>query len=167
MASAETGAENPTSYYAAPASEPSPAESTDQRDDTWSWDTSDWRRGDRWANGRWYRPYDYDYYNHWSWGSRAEWGSNSFESFHGSHGEGDDDQGSGTRFTSRRAMRARHGATEGVHGTLQGLGLGNPLRGQLRVRSLRVKRLLGTRVPSARRWRFQVLMLAARGMTWA
>ena len=60
----------------------------------------------------WYRPYDYDYYNHWSWGSRAEWGSNSSESFHDSHGEGDDDQGSGTRSEEHPAHESAGNGSE-------------------------------------------------------
>ncbi|CAE7506765.1 GIP [Symbiodinium sp. CCMP2592] len=96
MASTESGADVPTSYYNAPASEPMPADPVDQRAD-WSWDSSDWRWGDQWAIGKWYRPYDYYYHDHWSWGSRAEWNNSSFESSRGSQGEGDGDHGSGPR----------------------------------------------------------------------
>ena len=93
MASHVSEAGVPTSYYAASASEPN-VETVDHGDN-WSWDASDWHWGDQWSRGWWSRSSDC--HDHWSWGPRAEWVNNSFESFNGSHRGGDLDQDSGTR----------------------------------------------------------------------
>ena len=96
MAYADEGASQPTSYYTAPSSEPRTEQAQDQNGDNWSWDSSGWNWGDRWAGyGWWLRSYGR--YKHWPWGSGAEWSDNSFQFHHGSHDDGDDGQGSGSR----------------------------------------------------------------------
>ena len=95
MAHPAEGASTATFHHDAPSGEPSANGAQDQGASDWSWGTSGWGWGDSWARQGWYRPYGYR--NHWSWGSQAEWNRNSFESFRDLHGDGDDDQGQGSR----------------------------------------------------------------------
>lgn len=170
MAQPDAGVNQGTSYYnSAPAADQNQNVAQDQGDNG-VWDDPTWRWGDHWAWWGWHRPYGYR--SHWSWGTRAEWSTDGGDFSSGSPGEGDDDWGSGgsTHHTSLQAMTViTQIIVEGLRGILQDFGRGTHLRGLLTLLGMGIqdKRLLPTRVLSAKRWRCQASMHRVLERIWA